>query len=581
MKLSDLKIGTKLSGAFLAVIALTIGVGSFSIAQLAKINANTTDIATNWLPSIRELGEIELALNRLRRSENDRVLDAGGSEEAAIDKNFADWKSKLEATQEKYQLNITAGAEREGYDLYRGHLAAYFDAHSKLIQISHDGEKSLPQSKAYLWGESRSAFNTTIDDIERLIQINNKGADVAYQSAQSTYGRVRAWVIALLVCTVVLAVFLARWTSGLITGPIARAVSAAERIADGDLSVKLDVDGNDEPAQLLRALGGMKDNLATIVRGVRVNAENVATASGQIAQGNLDLSNRTEQQASALEETAATMEELSSTVRNNSENSKEANRLATAATDIAAKGGEVVAQVVGTMKEINQSSKKIADIISVIDGIAFQTNLLALNAAVEAARAGEQGRGFAVVASEVRSLAGRSADAAKEIKALITNSVQQIEQGSALVDQAGHTMEEIVSAIKSVNVIAGEISNASVEQSSGVSQVGQAVSQMDQATQQNAALVEESASAAESLKQQAQQLVTAVGVFKLDGAGYSAAQSKSLSPRIVERRGPNRATNVTRPKFGAKQAAASTTPAVAPLAASESSQTGSDDWQHF
>jgi methyl-accepting chemotaxis protein len=581
MRLSDLKIGTKLTGAFLAVIVLTIGVGSFSIAQLAKINANTTDIATNWLPSIRELGEMDLALNRLRRSENDRVLDAGGTEEASIDKTFNDWKSKLGTAQEKYQPNISAGAEREAYDLYRGHLAAYFDTHSKLIQISHDGEKSLPQSKAYLWGESRSAFNTTIDDIDRLIQINNTGADVAYQAAQSTYSRVRTWVIALLLCTLVLAVFLARWTSGLITGPIARAVSAAERIADGDLAVKLEVDGNDEPAQLLRALSGMKDNLATIVRGVRVNAENVATASGQIAQGNLDLSNRTEQQASALEETAATMEELSSTVRNNSENSKEANRLATAASDIAAKGGEVVAQVVGTMKEINQSSKKIADIISVIDGIAFQTNLLALNAAVEAARAGEQGRGFAVVASEVRSLAGRSADAAKEIKVLITNSVQQIEQGSALVDQAGHTMEEIVNAIKSVNVIAGEISNASVEQSSGVSQVGQAVSQMDQATQQNAALVEESASAAESLKQQAQQLVTAVSVFKLDGAGYSAAESKSQTPRTVERRGPSRATNVTRPKFGGKQATATKTPAVAPLAAPESSQTGSDDWQHF
>ena len=325
----------------------------------------------------------------------------------------------------------------------------------------------------------------------------------------------------------------------------------------------------------------MKDNLANIVRGVRVNAENVATASGQIAQGNLDLSNRTEQQASALEETAATMEELSSTVRNNSENSKEANRLATAASDIAAKGGAVVAQVVDTMKDINQSSKKIADIISVIDGIAFQTNLLALNAAVEAARAGEQGRGFAVVASEVRSLAGRSAEAAKEIKALITSSVQQIEQGSSLVDQAGHTMEEIVSAIKSVNVIAGEISNASVEQSSGVTQVGQAVSQMDQATQQNAALVEESAAAAESLKQQAEQLVKAVSVFKLKAADSATSDAKPQAYAGIERRGPNRASNVTRPSFGSKPTAEPKAQTVKPLAATESPKTGSDDWQHF
>ncbi|MGA3158969.1 MAG: methyl-accepting chemotaxis protein, partial [Steroidobacteraceae bacterium] len=463
----------------------------------------------------------------------------------------------------------------------RSHLAAYFDAHAKLVQIARDGEKVLPQSKLFLWGESRSAFNTTIDDVERLIQINDKGADVAYQSAESTYSRVRNWVVVLLACTIVLAVFLARWTSGLITRPIARAVSAAEHIASGDLAVSLQADGHDEPAQLLRALGGMKDNLADIVRGVRVNAENVATASGQIAQGNLDLSNRTEQQASALEETAATMEELSSTVRNNAENSKEANRLATAASDIAARGGAVVAQVVDRMKDINQSSKKIADIISVIDGIAFQTNLLALNAAVEAARAGEQGRGFAVVASEVRSLAGRSAEAAKEIKALITNSVQQIEQGSALVDQAGHTMEEIVNAIKSVNVIAGEISNASVEQSSGVSQVGQAVSQMDQATQQNAALVEESAAAAESLKQQAQQLVKAVSVFKLDGTGTVTAETKTQAFAGPERRGPNRATNVARPNFARKQIAESKLPVVAPLAATESPRTGSDDWQHF
>ena len=520
MRLSDLKIGTKLSGAFLAVMILTAGVGCFSIVQLAKINANTTDIATDWLPSIRELGEMDLALNRLRRSENDRVLNAGGSDEATIDKSFSDWKLKLEEIQEKYQLSVTAGAERQAYELYQSHLAGYFDAHAKLIQISHDGEKSIPQSKAYLWGDSRGAFNTIIEDVEHLIQINNKGADAAYEAAEATYSRVRTWVIALLACTLVLAVTLARWTSGLITRPIARAVSAAERIADGDLAVKLEVEGQDEPAQVLRALGGMKDNLASIVRGVRVNAENVATASGQIAQGNLDLSNRTEQQASALEETAATMEELSSTVRNNSDNSREANRLATAASDIAAKGGEVVAQVVGTMKDINQSSKKIADIISVIDGIAFQTNILALNAAVEAARAGEQGRGFAVVASEVRSLAQRSASAAKEIKGLIEASVGHVESGSDLVARAGQTMTDVVSAVKRVTDIMGEISSASEEQSSGIAEVNRALSEMDGVTQHNAALVEEAAAAAGSLEEQARRLTEVVAVFRINPAAY-------------------------------------------------------------
>jgi len=241
----------------------------------------------------------------------------------------------------------------------------------------------------------------------------------------------------------------------------------------------------------------------------------VATASAQIAQGNQDLSGRTEQQASALQQTAATMDELGSTVRNNADNAKQANQLALGASAVAVRGGGVVGQVVETMKGINQSSRKIADIIGVIDGIAFQTNILALNAAVEAARAGEQGRGFAVVASEVRSLAQRSAEAAKQIKVLISASVERVEQGTAQVDQAGRTMEEIVGAIKRVSDIVGEISAASAEQSSGVSQVGEAVTQMDQATQQNAALVEESAAAAQSLQQQAQQLVEAVAIFKL------------------------------------------------------------------
>jgi methyl-accepting chemotaxis protein len=266
---------------------------------------------------------------------------------------------------------------------------------------------------------------------------------------------------------------------------------------------------------MLAAMSRMQSSFSAIVRGVQANAEQVATASAQIAQGNNDLSGRTEQQASALEETAASMEELSATVRQNADNAKQANQLAQSASTVAVLGGDVVAQVVDTMKGINESSKKIADIISVIDGIAFQTNILALNAAVEAARAGEQGRGFAVVASEVRSLAGRSADAAKEIKSLIITSVERVEHGTTLVDKAGATMSEVVSSIKRVTDIMGEIRAASVEQSSGVAQVGEAVTQMDHATQQNAALVEESAAAAESLKGQAQQLVQAVAVFKL------------------------------------------------------------------
>jgi methyl-accepting chemotaxis protein len=294
-----------------------------------------------------------------------------------------------------------------------------------------------------------------------------------------------------------------------------KAKQAVERIAAGDLTMQMGDHARDEMGQLLEAVQKMQASLTETVGSVRRNAESVATASAEIAQGNLDLSQRTEEQASALEQTAASMEQLGATVVHNADNAKEANSLASGASEIAVRGGAVVSQVVDTMKGINVSSKKISDIIGVIDGIAFQTNILALNAAVEAARAGEQGRGFAVVAGEVRSLAQRSADAAREIKTLINASVEQVEQGTALVDQAGHTMEEIVSAINRVSSIMAEINSASAEQSAGVAQVGQAVNQMDQTTQQNAALVEESAAAAESLKSQATQLVQAVAVFRL------------------------------------------------------------------
>jgi methyl-accepting chemotaxis protein len=286
------------------------------------------------------------------------------------------------------------------------------------------------------------------------------------------------------------------------------------RMAQGELNVDVPLDAGDNTS-VMHGIKAMRDNMAGIVAQVRSGSESVATASSEIAQGNHDLSARTESQASALEETAASMEELSSTVKQNADNARQANQLAMSASTVAVQGGEVVAQVVDTMKGINDSSRKISDIISVIDGIAFQTNILALNAAVEAARAGEQGRGFAVVASEVRSLAGRSAEAAKEIKTLIGDSVTRVEQGTALVDQAGTTMTEVVSSIKRVTDIMGEISAASNEQSLGVAQVGEAVTQMDQATQQNAALVEEMAAAASSLRSQAQELVQTVAVFKL------------------------------------------------------------------
>lgn len=370
--------------------------------------------------------------------------------------------------------------------------------------------------------------------LEEMVQLQDSGATTDAASARSAYQSTVSLLLILTLASIILSVMIAIWIIRAIMRPLNRAVEVSHAVAAGDLSMDIRVEGKDETALLLIALREMKDNLVNIVSGVRQSAEKVATASGEIAQGNMELSSRTETQASALEETSASMEELNSTLSQNADHARHADQLAQKASSVASKGGEVVSAVVGTMKGINASSKQIADIISVIDGIAFQTNILALNAAVEAARAGEQGRGFAVVASEVRSLAQRSADAAKQIKNLITASVEQVEKGTSLVDEAGVTMQEIVAAIKQVSDIIGEITSASVEQNAGIGQITTAVSEMDHTTQQNAALVEESAAAAENLRQQAQELVNAMAVFNLgDSHSYEVATPAQVRKAVV------------------------------------------------
>ncbi len=361
-----------------------------------------------------------------------------------------------------------------------------------------------------------SGFQALLKDFNQLVQIETRLAQESYESAGSAYNEVVLVLVAILALGLGISVSISAFMSRMIVRPLRHAIGMAGRIAGGDLTSEIKVVGRDETGELLQALKDMNDSLKKIVGEVRSGTDSISTASQQIASGNADLSQRTEEQASSLEETASSMEELTSTVKHNAENARQANQLAIGASAVAVKGGAVVSEVVGTMSSINESSKKITDIIGVIDGIAFQTNILALNAAVEAARAGEQGRGFAVVASEVRNLAQRSAAAAKEIKALIGDSVDKVGAGTKLVDEAGKTMQEIVNSVKRVTDIMSEITAASQEQSAGIEQVNQAIGQMDEVTQQNAALVEQSAAAAASMQEQARQLAEAIAAFRLD-----------------------------------------------------------------
>ncbi|MGV3682025.1 MAG: methyl-accepting chemotaxis protein [Acidovorax sp.] len=392
---------------------------------------------------------------------------------------------------------------------------AYGPIALEITRLGSSGEKEAAIKK--INAECRPLLVRLVGDINAFLAEGDRISQQASEQSMRQFESLRMQLIVLSVVVVAFAVVLGYLTTRSIVGPLREAGAATQEFAHGNLARPLVAHGNDEIASLVGAMEAMRRSLSNLVAGVREGSVSVSTASSEIAQGNHNLSTRTEQQASALQQTAASMEQLGSTVRQNADNAVNANRLAHSASTIAQQGGEVVAQVVETMKGINDSSRKINDIISVIDGIAFQTNILALNAAVEAARAGDQGRGFAVVAGEVRTLAQRSAQAAKEIKQLITESVGRVEHGSALVDKAGTTMDEVVASIQSVTRLMGEISSASTEQSSGVSQVGEAVTLMDQATQQNAALVEEMAAAASSLRSQADDLVKSVSVFKIEG----------------------------------------------------------------
>lgn len=542
-----LKVGTKLIAGFLLVSIIGGIIGIQGILKSAQINDLAKVMYERETVGLRHVAEANIQLIAANRSIQNAILSHTTEER---DSNLRALNERMTRIYKELATAENTFVTEQGQNLLQNTRQAVqaFEAGTKkvaqLLQAESVNERRA--STDLLFTEVRPLANKADDLMTELVERKRSNADRLSSETDAIYAGIRMLLISLtlggMVTGVAIGVLLTRWLTQQLGGEpvdVANAASAiaAGAIAAGDLSTPIDT-SRARPGSVVDAMQNMQASLRNVVQSVRSSSDSIATGANQIAMGNADLSQRTEEQASNLEETAASMEELSSTVRNNSDTAKQAAQLAQSASGVATKGGEVVQQVVHMMEEINASSQKISEIIGVIDGIAFQTNILALNAAVEAARAGEQGRGFAVVASEVRSLAGRSADAAKEIKALIGDSVEKVAAGGQLVNAAGNTMQDIVKQVRRVTDLILEINAATLEQTSGIDQINNAVVQLDQVTQQNAALVEESASAAESLNQQAQQLVRAVAIFKLNAATSSmyTPHAEALVPSLMQRR---------------------------------------------
>jgi methyl-accepting chemotaxis protein len=565
MKIANLKIGMKLGLGFGVILLFLVATTVVATASLAKLNARTDKLVKEeWVKS-------KLASDALDNAQSSIVY---------VYQNIAELDEEKGA---KIRERLTANAAAFNEALARlERMISQPDGKALLAKAKESGAKYVASYQETLplvnntmrYEAGKLAYSATYEalsaftgDLQEVNAFQKKLVEELGARSARLYESTRMIVLVLGIIATFGGILGAWLVSRSITRPLGYAVQVAQMVAAGNLTSQVVVSTKDETGQLLQALKDMNDSLYKTVAQVRSSTDTIATASSQIASGNLDLSSRTEQQASSLEETASSMEELTSTVKQNADNARQANQLAVTASDVAVKGGNVVSQVVHTMGSINESARKIVDIISVIDGIAFQTNILALNAAVEAARAGEQGRGFAVVATEVRSLAQRSANAAKEIKTLIGDSVEKVGAGSKLVNQAGATMDEVVASVKRVTDIMSEITAASQEQSAGIEQVNQAIAQMDQVTQQNAALVEEAAAAAESMQEQAGHLAQVVGIFKLGPEGQEAV------PQLAMRGTP---VNILpmKPKAGAVAAQ----PAAAPR---KLAMAGGEEWEEF
>jgi methyl-accepting chemotaxis protein len=569
MHIDNISISTKMWLSAFALMTTLVSVVAFSGWRSSELQVRTDAMTQQTEIKVRSVarwaGLTELVIVRTQAS----TLSAGPEVAGAFKDIIKGEQGQISELQKSIEgMALSEGERRqiekiaEDRKLAIKHLIA-------VNQLKAAGDTD--GARALFGGDFTQAVNVYLQSLRDFVKMTEAGAVKVREDLAHEFTTTMQVSALLILMIVVITVIGSAWMIRSIRQPLVHAVDLANRIAQGDLTTHPETTRGDELGDMMRALKTMNDSLSMVVSQVRTGAESVVTSSSEIAAGNMDLSSRTEQQAGSLEETASSMEELTATVKQNAENARHANQLAGSASEVAVKGGEVVSQVVTTMATINDSSRKIVDIIGVIDGIAFQTNILALNAAVEAARAGEQGRGFAVVASEVRSLAQRSAAAAKEIKALIDDSVEKVHAGAKLVDHAGSTMEEIVQSVRRVTDLIGEITAASQEQTAGIEQVNQAISHMDQATQQNAALVEEAAAASSAMQDQATNLTRVVSVFKLDAETTAMAATATFNS-------PQARTTLPAVQSSRRESAI---PAPQARPASKALRTAGDEWEEF